>query len=202
MKKKFLDYAIKSIHEYNPEYDGIKLAELRYGLEGFYLSVTKLIVIFTIAIILGIFKEMLIMLIIFNILRTTGFGLHATKSWICLVSSTSVFIGLPYIANILIVPTIIKYLLAVASTILIFMYAPADTKKRPLINKKKRTIYKIVTTINCIILNIMAIYINGSTITNLIIFGIWTEIVLILPISYKLFHLSYDNYKNYKPIHG
>lgn len=202
MKKKFLNYAIKSIHESNPDYDEIKLAELRYGLEGFYLSVTKLIVIFTIAIILGIFKEMLIMLIIFNILRTTGFGLHATKSWICLVSSTSVFIGLPYIANILIVPTSIKYLLAIVSTILIFMYAPSDTKKRPLINKKKRTIYKFITTISCITLNIIALFIKDSTLSNLIIFGIWVEIVMILPISYRLFHLSYNNYKNYKPIHG
>lgn len=202
MKKKFLNYAIKSIHESNPDYDEIKLAELRYGLEGFYLSVTKLIVIFTIAIILGIFKEMLIMLIIFNILRTTGFGLHATKSWICLVSSTSVFIGLPYVATMLIVPTSFKYLLAVASTILIFMYAPADTKKRPLIKKNKRDIYKFITTISCIILNIISLIIDNYVLSNLILFGIWTEVIMILPLTYKIFNLSYNNYKNYKPIHG
>lgn len=202
MKKKFLDYAINTIHTYNPSYDDIKLAELRYGLEGMYLSITKLIIIFTIAIALGILKEMLILLIIFNILRTTGFGLHATKSWICLISSTAIFIGLPYIATILTIPTMIKYVLAVISTFLIFMYAPADTKKRPLIKKKKRDIYKLITTISCIILNIISSIVDNHVLSNLILFGIWTEVIMILPLTYKIFNLSYNNYKNYKPLHG
>jgi len=201
MKKKFLDYAIKTIHLKNPTYDDVKLAELRYGLEAMYLTVTKLIVIFLIAIVLGIFKEMLLMLLFYNILRTTGFGLHATKSWICLVSSTSIFIILPYISALFTIPLYIKYIFAATSTLLIFLYAPADTKKRPLIHKRKRIIYKILTTLSCIILNLIAIYINNSTISNLIIFAVSIEIVLILPISYKIFNFSYNNYKTYELIH-
>jgi len=200
MKKKFLDFAINIIREKNPSYDEIKLAELRYGLEATYLSITKVVIIFIIAFILGIFKEMFIMLLIFNILRSTGFGLHATKSWVCLISSISVFIILPYLSTLFITPIYIKYTFTFISTILIFLYAPADTKKRPLINKKKRTSYKIITTINCIILNVIAVLINNSTISNLIMFGIITEIILILPLSYKIFNLSYNNYKTYKPI--
>lgn len=202
MKKKFLDYAIATIHAHNPTYNETKLAELRYGLEATYLTVTKTIIIFFIALLLGIFKEMIIMLLIFNILRTTGFGLHATKSWICLLFSTFVFIGFPYIATIFNMPMIFKYLLAIASTVLMFIYAPADTKKRPLIDKRKRNKYKIITTATCLMLNIVAICVQNLTLSNLIIFGIWTEIFLILPSSYRLFNLSYNNYKTYKPIHG
>lgn len=202
MKNRFLNHAIKIIHRYNPTYDEVKLAELRYGLEAVYLTVTKLVVIFLVALILGIFEEMIVMLIIFNILRTTGFGLHATKSWICLLSSTSVFIIFPFLSTIFTTPIYVKYIFGFASTLLIFLYAPADTAKRPLIHKKRRIVYKTITSINCIILNLISILINNSILSNLILFGILTEIILILPLTYKIFNLSYNNYKNYKPIHG
>lgn len=202
MKKRFLDYAIKIIHTHNPTYDETKLAELRYGLEAMYLTVTKLVIIFLVALILGIFKEMILMLLIFNILRTTGFGLHATKSWICLLSSTSVFIILPYLSTLFTTPLYVKYIFGLISTLLVFLYAPADTKKRPLIHKKRRFMYKTITTISCIMLNLVSIVINNATLSNLIIFGIATEIVLILPLTYKIFNLSYNNYKTYKTIHG
>lgn len=197
MKEKFLNYTLSLIHTYYPNYNDVKLAELRYGLEGFYLSVSKMIIITILAIILGIFKEMLFMLLIFNVLRTTGFGLHASKSWICLLSSSTVFLLFPMLARIVAIPQMIKVLLAIVSIICIFLYAPADTKKRPLINKRKREIYKFITTISCIVLNIAALFIKNPALSNLIIFGIYTEVVMILPITYKLFHFSYNNYKNY-----
>lgn len=198
MKEKFLNYTLSSIHTYYPNYNDEKLAELRYGLEGFYLSASKMIIIVTLSLILGIFKEMLIMLLIFNILRTTGFGLHATKSWICLLSSSTVFLIFPMIAKIVEIPQNIRIILAIISIICVFLYAPADTKKRPLIKKRKREIYKFITTISCIVLNIVALFIKNPTLSNLAIFGIYTEVIMILPITYRIFHLSYDNYKNYR----
>lgn len=197
MKKKFLKYSLQTIKNYHPEYDDIKMDELRYGLEGFYLTVTKTIVIFAIAILLHIFWEMILMLIFFNILRKTGFGLHASKSWICLLSSTSVFIILPFIAKIIIIPFYIKVILGILSITLIYLFAPADTAKRPLIHADRRKKYKLTTTFNCCILVILLLLISNETISNLILFGIYNEILLILPITYKLFHFSYNNYKNY-----
>lgn len=201
MKNKFLNYAINTININNPSYNDTKLAEIRYGLEGIYLSITKLIIIFLLAILLNILKEMIFMLIIFNILRTTGFGLHATKSWICLVSSSVIFLGGPLLAKIIIINNLLKMILSITSVILIYKYAPADTKKRPLIKEKKRNIYKFITTIKCIILNIFIIFIKNNIITNLIILGIYAEVIVILPKTYKLFNMPYDNYKNYKPLY-
>lgn len=201
MKNKFLNYAINTININNPSYNDTKLAEIRYGLEGIYLSITKLIIIFLLAILLNILKEMIFMLVIFNILRTTGFGLHATKSWICLVSSSVIFLGGPLLAKIIIINNLLKTILSITSVILIYKYAPADTKKRPLIKEKKRNIYKFITTIKCIILNIFIIFIKNNIITNLIILGIYAEVIVILPKTYKLFNMPYDNYKNYKPLY-
>ena len=79
MKKIVVDKLMNLIKE-NGQYDDIKLAEIRYGLEGLYLTFSKLIVIFLLAYLLGIIKEVIIFLIIYNIIRATSFGLHATKS--------------------------------------------------------------------------------------------------------------------------
>ena len=131
-------------------------------------------------------------------MRTTGFGLHATKSWICLLSSTLIFIGLPFVSKIIIISLPIKIILGALAIILVYKYAPADTKKRPLINPKTRRKLKIKTIFRTTILMIFAIIIKNNIISNLVIFGIYTEIILIIPISYKIFNLSYNNYLTYK----
>ena len=41
----------------NTDYDKTKLSEIKYGLEGIYLTFSKLIVISLLSIVLGIFKE-------------------------------------------------------------------------------------------------------------------------------------------------
>lgn len=196
MKELFLNYSITSIKKYYPNYDDVKLAELKYGLEGFYLSFTKLFVISIISIIFHLFFEMIIMLIVFNILRTTGFGIHAKRSIDCWISSTIMFIVFPWLSKILFVPSWLHIILSIIFVIMIILYAPADTIKRPLINKKKRTIYKIITIINTLILIIISFF-TTTTITNLILFGIFTEVLLINPLTYKVCGLPYRNYKNY-----
>lgn len=198
MKNIFINKSLALINKYYPNYDDIKIAEIKYGLEGMYLTITKLVIIFSIALMLNIYKEMLLLLIFFNIMRTTGFGLHATKSWICLLSSTLIFIGLPFVSKIIIISLPIKIILGALAIILVYKYAPADTKKRPLINPKTRRKLKIKTIFRTTILMIFAIIIKNNIISNLVIFGIYTEIILIIPISYKIFNLSYNNYLTYK----
>ena len=83
----------------NGNYDEDQLAIIKYGLEGIYLTITKLIIILLLAYLLNIIKEVIIFLIIYNIIRMPSFGLHATKSWICLLSSTIIFIGLPIVCK-------------------------------------------------------------------------------------------------------
>lgn len=197
MRQNILNHCLGFISSNRPDIDEIKLDEIRYGLEAIYMTVTKTVVIFSLAILLNIFKEMFLLLLFFNILRTTGFGLHATKSWICLLSSSLTFILLPFLSKIIAIPLFIKSVLGVIAIILIFIYAPADTVKRPIINKNRRAIYKSLTTISCILLTLASLIIQDNTISNLIIFGVYTEVILILPITYKIFGLSYNNYLNY-----
>ena len=85
----------------NKELDDIKKEELRFGFSSLYLTYSKLIVITIVALILGIIKEYLIFLLFYNLIRTFSFGLHATKSWICWITSTIAFIGIPYVASVI-----------------------------------------------------------------------------------------------------
>ena len=78
-------------------YSDEEFKQIEYGLTGIYLTISKIIIISLIAFCIGILKDMFIFMLIFNIIRTTAFGLHATKSWICLLSSSLIFLGIPLI---------------------------------------------------------------------------------------------------------
>lgn len=197
MKNKILDSLINIISKYY-NYDKTKLLEIRYGLESIYLSIVKVIVIFIISYFIHTTKELCLLFLLYGTLRLTAFGLHAKKSWQCWITSLITFNLVPYLIKICVISEkIINYILPILF-ILICIYAPADTEKRPLINKKKRKMYKILSILIALIYSIIIFLSNSLYIKNLLFFCIFTEVILILPISYKLFGVNYNNYKTYK----
>lgn len=200
MKDLIVGNCLNYISEYN-NYSDEKLKEIEYGLVSIYLTVSKLIVISIIALILGIFKEMLIFTLIFNILRMPAFGLHATKSWICLLSSAIIFIILPYLCVNLDINIYVKSIICACGIILMYKNAPADTYKRPIVNKKRRMVYKTISTTLAIIYGFISILINNQFISNCLVFSLILENCLISPYVYKLFKLPYNNYITYLEKH-
>lgn len=197
MKKKFLDWSMNIIKKNYPDYDDDKLAEIKYGLEGFYLTITKLLIIFPIAIITGNFFYMLLLLICFNILRKTGFGVHATTSLNCLISSTIIFIGVPYICKFITISLFYKCIISIISIISLYLYAPADTKKRPLINRKRCLKYKYITIINACTISIVSMLVTNNTLSNILLMSVVLEGISVNKLTYKIFNLPFDNYKQY-----
>lgn len=198
MKEKFVNGCISIIQSNNPNISKKEILKMRYGLEGLYLNITKIIFIFLIAFLLGILKETLLLLLVFNIIRFVAFGVHAKRSIDCLISSTIFFIGFPLLCIHVTIPILIKYIIFIPLVALIGIFAPADTEKRPLKNKKKRIIYKVLSIIMAIIYMILSIVIKDNTISNYFIFALIIQIIVILPITYKIFGVSYNNYKNVK----
>lgn len=195
--KKFIITKCMTYIKKHTNYNETKLKEIEYGLTGLYLTVTKLIVISIIAIVLGIFKELLIFLLIYNFIRMPSFGLHATKSWICLISSSIVFLGIPYLCLNLDINIKLKILVGILGSIFMFINSPADTKKRPIVNKKRRLVYKIISTIVCITYFILSLIIKNQLISNCFIFAIILQNFMISPITYKIFKQPYNNYKKF-----
>lgn len=200
MKNIIIKNCMNYIKKYN-NYDDIKLKEIEYGLVGIYLTISKLLVVLILAIILGIFKEVIIFILLFNLMRMPAFGLHATKSWICLVSSTIIFIGIPIACIYLNINIYLKIFMCIIGIILMLKNAPADTHKRPIINKRRRKIYKVLSTILAIIFSIISIFIDNNFISNCLLFSIILENLLISPLVYKLFKLPYNNYLTYLKEH-
>ena len=180
-----------------PNYDNDQLEIIEYGLEGLYLTFSKVILIVILSIILGKLKNVLILLLFYNIIRFSAFGLHAKKSSHCLFMSLSLFIGGVYICEYITIPLIVKSIISIICILLISKYAPADTEKRPLINKKKRKKYKVLSVISAGIFTVLMIVLDEMTISNYLVIGMFEATLMILPISYKILDLPYDNYKRY-----
>jgi len=197
MKKNFLKIAINLITKQQPNLDQIKIQEIKYGLEGIYLTITKFLIIFILCWILNIVIEFFIFLILYNLIRIFAFGLHAKKSSYCLISSICFFVIFPFLATFINIPILLKIIISSFCILMIILYAPADTHKRPLINKFKRLKFKIFSTIVAIVFVILSFVINNNFLANSLILALLLEVILILPITYKIFNLPYNNYKNY-----
>jgi accessory gene regulator B len=198
IKNFFINKSMKIIKNHYSNYDKEKLEKIQYGLEAIYLSLTKIFVIVLLSIILNIFYETLILLLLFNLLRFTGFGLHARKSWGCWISSVPTFVGLPLICKYKPLPLYILIGITIFSLINFLLFAPADTVKRPLIRKKRRIIYRIITVLIGLIYLTIIIYTKNIFIKNALAYAMLIESILINPLTYKLFNMPYNNYQHYK----
>ena len=196
MKKIIINHWMNIIKK-NKDYNEIKLAEIEYGLTGMYLTLSKMIVIILLSIIIGIFKETIIFMLIYNVLRIPSFGIHATKSWICLLTSSIIFIGLPILALHIKFNFLIKLLIGIVGCILMFKNSPADTKKRPIVNPTRRLIYKAISTTFAITYLILSITLKNEFICNCLILGLVLQNILISPLTYRLFKQPYNNYKDF-----
>ena len=155
MRDKLIQYFMSNIRDNNKNLDTIKLDEIKYGLLGLYSIITKTIVIVILAIILNIFKEFILFLMFYSILRSVGFGTHAKSNIMCWVTSTLLLIGLPYVFMLITIKLSTKVIIWSICFIIYIIFCPADTEKRPMINKKRKLKFKIIYYIN--IINIFSI---------------------------------------------
>ena len=197
IKEKILFKIKKCILASNENISDVKLEEIMYGIEGIYLTLIKIIIILAISLLLHIFKETIFLLILFNIIRFVSFGAHTKDSASCLILSLASFIGLAFLSKYIYLNFYIETILKIILLTIIILYAPADTSKRPIISKKRRIIYKISSIMITIIYFILSLIIKDNTIDNLLIFSILLESIMILPVTYKLLGVSYNNYKKY-----
>ena len=196
MKKKFLSASMNLIKKYD-KYDKEQLEIIAYGLEAIYLTFTKLVVILLVAFSLRIFKEIILLLISYNIIRSQAFGIHANKSIYCLISSLIMFVGGAFVCKFFILPFELIFSLSIVCNVCLLLYAPADTYKRPLVNKKKRGKFKLLSCLFGIIYTVLIIIFKDNFIVNYLLVGMIEAVIMILPITYKVFKLPYNNYKSY-----
>ena len=197
MKDLIISNSLNLIKKNDPDITNEKIEIIEYGLVSIYLLITKMIIIIAVAWLLGIVKELLIFTFLYSIIRLTSFGLHATKSWICLIASSITFIGSTILCMNLVIPNRIKIIVGIIITMFIFKNSPADTHKRPIVNPKRRLFFKITSTIISILYVALSLTLKDNFLSNCFIFAIGCQTLFISPTVYKIFKLPYNNYKNY-----
>lgn len=196
VKKKILDTSTKILKE-SGSYDEEQIEIILYGLEGLYLTITKLVIIFLVSIVLGIVKDVICLLIAYNVIRSQAFGIHASKSIYCLISSLITFVGGALICKYVELPNWFMICGSIVCSICLLLYAPADTHKRPIVNAKKRKRFKFVSFTLGIVYTILIVLCNDVLVCNYLFFGMLAAVLMILPITYSTFNMPYANYKTY-----
>lgn len=191
MKEVFLKHSLQLITA-NKEWDEKSLEKIRYGLEGIYLTIVKLVILLALAIILNIERLFLINLVFFNILRFFAFGVHARNSTQCLITSTVMFIIFPILSTSIDFPLPVQIIIASICVLLFLLYAPADTHKRPQKNRKKRQTRKAFAVTIAIIYVLLIIMLKD--LSQIILCSLMTETIGILPITYHILGVSYKNH--------
>lgn len=194
MKQLFLENSMNFICKYQSisDYDKKKV---KYGLEGLYLTITKMVLLTILALLLNMFKEFILVVVFFNVIRYTGFGFHAEKSYQCLLFSTFNFIAIPFLLLHIQLSNFFVYTICAICIFHYLLFAPADTKKRPLSNKRKRIIRKIITVVIGFIYTLMIILLNNTYWTSIILSAMIIQAIIISPLIYRLFNQPYNNYK-------
>ena len=197
MKDIIIEGSLNLIRSNKPEYDEEKIEKIEYGLAGLYITISKTIVIFIIAALFGILKELIIFTLIYNIIKMPSFGMHASSSTWCLIASTTMFLGFSYLSIIINIPINIKIILGIIGIILISKNSPSDTKKRPIINPKRRLIYKLISSLISVTFVILSLVIQNNFWSNCFILTLLLQCIMTMPTTYKIFGQTYDNYKTY-----
>ena len=184
-KKLFLKSCSNLIKNNKPKISSADLKKINYGLEAFFLLFSKLIIIVIFSYLFKTISETSLLLVLFGIIRSTGFGIHALNSKICLTVSIIFFNIIPAIIKSVSISTPILLIMSFFCIIIFIKYAPADTEKRPLIKAKQRLYLKLLTITNSIIYSVLLLIIKNNILQKMICLSLIFEGVLILPILYK-----------------
>lgn len=195
VKEKFIA-SVVNLAKRKKEYTEEEVAIMRYALEGIYLTCTKILVITLIAALLGLFKEYIWFVLLYTPIRSVSFGWHANTTKECWVVSILAFILIPYTFSIITINRITKIILLTFSIFIFALYSPADTKKRPIVNKKRRLMFKVASLIITLVYCCYS-FKHSNLISNLMIASLLYQSLLINPLIYKITHQEFNNYKTY-----
>lgn len=170
----------------------------KYTLETLYSFCTKTFIILCLSFIFRTFQITLYTLILYSILRGFTFGIHATKNIYCWIITLSVYIFLPFIINNYDLSNYFIYFSFMIGQFAILIWAPADTKARPLLNPKKRLFNKLIAFSISSLYILIGVLCNKANFKEIIAIIFLINTICICPITYYIFKQPYNNYLYYK----
>lgn len=190
MIEKICTFLTNKIKKEMPEIDEERAEVINYGLQNIIGEIPKVFLLFGIAFLLGILKEIVFMFIALAPYRSASGGIHLKTHIGCIIGTTLFYCGTVFLSQNIILGQIAKLILVgiilLFGLIMIKLYAPADTENVPILSKKERKKKKIIAYIAFSIGMLISIFIKNQEISNILIFGNLFQTLLITKIAYKL----------------
>ena len=173
-----------------PDVDDERAEVINYGLQLLIGEIPKTLIIIGIAWILGVLDLTILALILMLPYRTASGGVHLKTHIGCIVATSVFYIGNAVLSKYIVLEKIVQYIITGAiwlfSMIMIKLYAPADTEAVPILRKKERKIKKVLSYITMSLSLIIALLINNTIISNILIFGTLFQTLTITRFMYKI----------------
>lgn len=185
------EYLMKKIEKQMPDINEDRKEIIMYGLELIIGEVSKLILLFLIAIILRIGWLVILAYISMLPYKITAGGFHLKTHIGCLIGTFIIYFGNVFLSKYIIIePQYIRYtvtgIIWLFSLFMISLYAPADTINLPILRSKERKVKKILSYIFMSISLIISLIINNPIISNILLFNVIIESFSISKIAYML----------------
>lgn len=152
---------------------------LAFGAEILLGSIVKLCILFFIAAVLNIVREVIILLVVTGLIRTLSGGAHCSAYYRCLVTSVSILTALGYAVKaihpfIVQFPTIVMVGIIVLSIYLYWRYAPQAPLNKPFENRTEELAFRWYTLISVVTISIISIIFGASSLIG------WTMVFALL----------------------
>ena len=195
MVDKICNFFVKRIRNKMPEIDDEKAEVILYGIQLIVGEIPKIFILFILSFVLGIGWYTIIAFLALVPYRAASGGFHLKSHLGCILGTSLFYYGNVYLSKFLVLTSIQKYVLVlftfIFGIIMVSLYAPADTENVPIISKKERKSKKILSYITLTMTLIISLIIKDSVISNIIIFGILIQTIMITKIAYKLTNNKY-----------
>ena len=195
MLEKICTFLTNKIRKEMPEVDDERAEVINYGLQNIIGEFPKIILVFIIAYILGIFKWTLFTFIALFIYRGASGGVHLKTHIGCILLTTAFYCIIPFVSQYFVLDGIVKIFTIILAwiwgMIMIKLYAPADTESVPILEEKVRKKKKIVSYITYTLGLFAALFIQNSTISNILILANVIQTITITKFIYKITNNKY-----------
>ncbi|EGQ0287938.1 accessory gene regulator AgrB [Staphylococcus pseudintermedius] len=158
----------------------IEFLKVRLGMQVVVINSFKAVVTYGLALLLNIFLYTLIVHLTFLALRGYSHGAHAKTSMLCHVQNIASFVVLPWLIVQYDISFQFLLSLSILAAIIVIIYAPAATKKRPIVPGRVKGL-KIKSIIVFIILIALA-FIIPAPYNRFVVYGVLLQSFTLLPI--------------------
>lgn len=165
----------------NGERNKLEKDKMQYGIEIMLYNISSVGLILLIALLVGVFKESIIVYLAFGILRLLAGGMHFDTSIECLFTTSFVVIGGAKVSHFYQMEDKLIIAVFIILEIFIWLYAPSGTAEHP-IDDEDRNKLKIQSMLVVFIYAVIC-WFSDTNIKELIIIATCCEVITILPFA-------------------